>query len=62
MTLTEKDLPKAYKRLEEIDTELKHEYDIYGETCYASQLECEYEEIESAICDCEEKLIKAIKE
>lgn len=54
--LEEKDLPKAYKRLEEIDTELKHEYDNYGETAYASQLECEYERIENAICECEERL------
>lgn len=37
-------LEKAYKRLEEIDTELKHEYDEYGETVYASQLELEYED------------------
>lgn len=56
MILTEKDLEKAYERLEEIDTELKHEYDEYGETVYASQLELEYEDLENAICDCEESL------
>lgn len=56
MTLIEKDLEKAYKRLEEIDTELKHEYDEYGETVYASQLELEYEDLENAICDCEERI------
>lgn len=56
MILTEKDLEKAYERLEEIDTELKHEYDEYGETTYASQLELEYEDLEDEICDYEESL------
>lgn len=60
MVLTEKDLEKAYKRLEEIDTELKHEYDDYGETVYASQLELEYEDLENAICECEELLQKEV--
>lgn len=54
--LTEKDLEKAYKRLDEIDTELKHEYDKCGETCYASQLECEYERLEEQICEVEGRL------
>lgn len=54
--LTENDLEKAYKRLDEIDAELKQEYDEYGETCYASQLECEYERLEQQICEVEEKM------
>lgn len=58
--LTEKDLEKAYKRLDEIDTELKHEYDKYEETCYASQLECEYERLEEQICEVESQ-IKSMK-
>lgn len=39
-----------YKRLEEIDTELHMEYDEFGETDYAAQLEVEYERIENEIC------------
>lgn len=54
--LSEKDLEKAYKRLEEIDTELKHEYNQSGDTVYASQLECEYERLEEQICNVEKKL------
>lgn len=54
--LTEKDLPGAYHRLEEIDSELKLEYEQCGETCWASQLECEYERLYEDICDCEESL------
>ena len=54
--ITENNIQMAYNRLEEIDTELKYEYDMYGETVYASQLECEYERIEDAICEYEATL------
>lgn len=54
MIKSEKDLEEAYKRLDEIDAVLKLEYDEYGETVYASQLELDYESIENEICDYEE--------
>ncbi len=54
--ITEDTIQAAYNRLEEIDAELKHEYDMHGETAYASQLECEYEQIEDAICEYEATL------
>ena len=51
---TEVELTNAYKRLEEIEKELRLEYFYDGETDYASQLEVEYEQIEDAICKYEE--------
>ena len=54
MIKSEKDLEEAYKRLDEIDAVLNLEYDEYGETVYASQLELDYESIENEICDYEE--------
>ena len=51
---TEVELTNAYKRLEEIEKELRLEYFYDGETDYASQLEVEYEQIEDTICKYEE--------
>lgn len=55
MIKTENDLERAYKRLNEIDALLELEYEEYGETVYASQLELDYESIENEICDYEEE-------
>ena len=54
MIKTDKDLEKAYKRLDEIDKELKLEYNEYGESIDTSRLELEYEDLEKEICEYEE--------
>ena len=56
MLKTDKDLEKAYKRLEEIDKELEIEYNEYGESIYTSRLELEYEDLEKELCDYEEQM------
>ena len=56
MIKTDKDLKKAYNRLDEIDKELKLEYNEYGESIDTSRLELEYEDLEKEICDYEEQM------
>lgn len=45
-----KSIEELYKEIDKIDKELKAEYDEYGETTWASQLECEREGLENLIC------------
>jgi hypothetical protein len=51
---------KLYKRIEEIDKELRLEYKD-GETCWAANLEAERERIEEVICILEENEIKKVE-
>lgn len=50
---SDEELEQAYARIEEIDRELSNEYESYGETVWASQLECERERLEDKICEYE---------
>lgn len=48
-------LKKSYKRLKQIDDELALEYED-GETCWAANLEAEYERTEKLICKIESEM------
>ena len=52
-------LKKMYKRIEEINKELKLECED-GETCWTANLEGEKERIEEAICILEENELKSV--
>ena len=53
-------LEELKKELETIDDNLTAEYKENGETDYASQLECQLERIEEAICSLEELELSSI--
>ena len=53
--MARKVLKKLYERLEQIDDELALEYED-GETCWAANLEAEYERTEELICKIESEI------